>query len=72
MSGQNGSRVRVPKLGDRVRILRSVDMKGRIIERRGGLGPGGIEIYRVKLANQPKPAYIEVSAEQLEFLDDEC
>ena len=71
MSDQNGNAGRVPKLGDRVNIPGPMLMKGRIIELRGNLGPGGIDVFRVKLANQMRPAYIEVVASQLEFLDDE-
>ena len=71
MSEKNGDAVRVPKLGDRVNIPGPMLMKGRIIELRGNLGPGGIDVFRVKLANQMRPAYIEVVASQLEFLDDE-
>ncbi len=71
MSDQVNNTTRVPKLGDRVQILYHPGMKGRIVELRGNLGPGGVEVYRVKLANQPKPAYIEVRGDQLIFLDDE-
>ena len=71
MSEKNGDAVRVPKLGDRVNSPGPMLMKGRIIELRGNLGPGGIDVFRIKLANQMRPAYIEVVASQLEFLDDE-
>jgi hypothetical protein len=56
------------KLGDRVRILHSTGMKGRIVELRGPLGPGGAQIYRVQYQRKPKPAYIEVREDQLELL----
>jgi hypothetical protein len=71
MSDQVSNPTRVPKLGDRVQILHYPGMKGRIIELRGAIGAGGRELYRVKLTNQPKPAYVEVPADQLIFLDDE-
>ena len=35
------------KLGDRVKIRLS-NLRGPIVELRGPLGPGGIEIYRVR------------------------
>jgi hypothetical protein len=53
------------KLGDRVRILDS-DLRGRIVELRGPLGPGGTQIYRVRLRLRPHPSYIEVREDQLE------
>jgi hypothetical protein len=56
------------KLGDRVRILHSTGMKGRIVELRGPLGPGGAQIYRVQFRRRPKPAYVEVREDQLELM----
>jgi len=56
------------KLGDRVRILRSGGLRGRIVELRGPLGPGGVEIYRVRIRNMSKPTYVEVRADQLEAI----
>jgi hypothetical protein len=52
------------KLGDRVKIRRS-DMRGRIVELRGALGPGGVNIYRIRLHEKPRPACIEVREDQL-------
>ena len=54
------------KYGDRVSIRYS-DMKGPIVELRGALGPGGAQIYRVRVRRKP-PAYIEVREDQLELL----
>jgi hypothetical protein len=52
------------KAGDRVRIRYS-EFRGRIVEERGPLGPGGILIYRVRIPHKPKPIYIEVREDQL-------
>jgi hypothetical protein len=52
------------KLGDRVRILHSA-LQGRIVELRGPLGPGGAQIYRVRVRRKPKPKYIELREDQL-------
>jgi hypothetical protein len=54
------------KLGDRVRIRLSRGLKGRIVELRGPLGPGGAQIYRVRIPRKPKPQYIEVRENQLQ------
>ncbi len=65
----NGAGLKVPlKLGDRVRILRSEGLRGRIVEVRGPLGPGGAEIFRVRVRRKPKPHDIEVRADQLEAI----
>jgi len=53
------------KLGDRVQIRRSGGLRGRIVELRGPLGPGGAQIYRVMYRRRPRPAYIEVREDQL-------
>jgi len=52
------------KVGDRVRIRQSI-LRGRIVEERGPLGPGGMLIYRVRIPRKPKSTYIEVAADQL-------
>jgi hypothetical protein len=52
------------KLGDRVKIRHS-DLRGRIVELRGALGPGGVNIYRVRFRRKPRPAYVEVREDQL-------
>ena len=71
MSDPNGNAGRVPKLGDRVNLPGAMLMKGRIIELRGNLGPGGVDIFGVELEYSDDTAYIEVRGDQLEFLDDE-
>ncbi len=50
------------------RILRSQGLRGRIVELRGPLGPGGAEIFRVRVWRKPKPHDIEVRADQLEAI----
>jgi hypothetical protein len=58
------------KYGDRVRILLS-PLQGRIVELRGPLGPGGAQIYRVRIYRRPKsprPTYIEVREDQLRLI----
>jgi len=52
------------KPGDRVKIRYS-QMRGPIVELRGPLGPGGAQIYRVRVRRKPTPAYIEVREDQL-------
>lgn len=59
------------KLGDRVKIKRSGGMRGKIVEWRGPLGPGGSQIYRVRYRGKPRPAYIEVREDQLELVPPE-
>ncbi len=48
-----------------VRILHSADLRGRIVELRGPLGPGDAQIYQVRIQRKPKPAYIELREDQL-------
>jgi hypothetical protein len=54
-------------LGDRVEIHRSGGMRGRIVELRGPLGPGGVQIYRVLVRRKPEPIYIELREDQLQL-----
>ncbi|MBI3821361.1 MAG: hypothetical protein HY289_01630 [Planctomycetes bacterium] len=54
------------KLGDRVRILHSGGVRGRIVELRGALGPAGAQVYRVRIWPKPKPTFVELLEEQLE------
>jgi hypothetical protein len=56
--------------GDRVRILHT-KLRGPIVELRGPLGPGGAQIYRVRVRRKPRPAYIEVREDQLVLIDTE-
>jgi hypothetical protein len=53
--------------GDWVEILHFG--KGRIVELRGPLGPGGAEVYRVMYRRKPRPGYIEVWADQIRLLE---
>ena len=68
MGNENGKSVPALKLGDRVKIRHSLGMKGRIVEWRGPLGPGGAQIYRVQTRRKPEPVYIEVREDQLILL----
>jgi hypothetical protein len=43
-------------------------MRGRIVELRGPLGPGGAQIYRVRIPGDPKTIYTEVREDQLILL----
>lgn len=52
------------KLRDRVKI-RFSQMRGPIVELGGPLGPGGAQLYRVRIRRKPTPAYIDVLEEQL-------
>jgi hypothetical protein len=52
------------KLGDRVKIRLS-ELRGRIVELGGPLGPGGAQIYRVRVRRKPTPAYVDVREDQL-------
>lgn len=52
------------QVGDRVKIRYS-DWRGRIVEFRGPLAPGGVFVYRVRVPLKPKPTYIELREDQL-------
>lgn len=52
------------QVGDRVQILYS-DWRGRIVEFRGPLAPGGKFVYRVRVPDKPKPIYIELPEDYL-------
>jgi hypothetical protein len=47
------------QVGDRVKIRYS-DWRGRVVEFRGPLAPGGVFVYRVRVPDKPKPIYIEL------------
>ena len=36
------------KLGDRVKVLHASGMRARIVELRGPLAPGGMQVYRIR------------------------
>ena len=61
-------KTREVKRGDRVRIISGGGLEGRIIEFRGPLGPKGMPVYRVLLRKKPKPEFVEVREDQLEWL----
>jgi hypothetical protein len=52
------------KVGDWVRIRHSI-WRGRIVEERGPLGPGGKLIFRVRIRRKPKSSFIELREDQL-------
>jgi hypothetical protein len=53
------------KLGDLVKIRHSGRKRGRIVELRGPLAPGGKQVYRVLVRRKPTPVYIELVEDQL-------
>ncbi|HKI30256.1 MAG TPA: hypothetical protein VKA46_00090 [Gemmataceae bacterium] len=53
------------KLGDRVTVRLWPNMRGRIVELCGPLGPGGVQIYRVRFPLKPKSDYMELREDQL-------
>lgn len=51
---------------DKVKILSSPGLRGRIVEVRGAFGPSGAMIYRVRLQSPaPRPIDLEVREDQL-------
>jgi hypothetical protein len=48
--------------------VRFTNWRGRIVELRGPLGPGGAQVYRVRYRGKPRPADVEVLEEQLELI----
>jgi hypothetical protein len=62
------------KVGDLVKIRHSVDLRGQIVELRGPLGPGGVQVYRIRVRRKstgrpkPKPTYIELREDQLQAI----
>lgn len=61
----NNTRTEPLPVGTVVKILNTGYRKGKIVEYRGPLGPGGARIYRVRVRGKPKPAYTEVREDQL-------
>jgi hypothetical protein len=53
------------KVGDLVKIRHTDNRRGKIVELRGPLAPGGGQVYRVIVRRKPKPAYIELREDQL-------
>ena len=56
------------KVGDMVKIRLSGWKRAKIVELRGPLAPGGVQVYRVIVRRKPSPVYIEVREDQLELL----
>jgi hypothetical protein len=55
-------------LGDRVKIRHSGNLRGRVVELRGPLAPGGVQVYRVAVGRKPLRRYIELREDQLELI----
>ena len=53
-------------LGDRVKIRHSGGLRGRIVELRGPLEPGGVQVYRVRVRRKPEPKYIELQIKDVQ------
>lgn len=53
------------RVGDKVKVEESNNLRGQIVELRGPLGPGGVQIYRVLIRRKPKAKYIELREDQL-------
>lgn len=64
MNTNNASTEPLP-VGMVVQIPNTGYRRGKIVEFRGPLGPGGARIYRVRVRSKPKPAYIELREDQL-------
>lgn len=60
--------VRAFNLGDRVRIKHYARGPVKVVELRGALGPGGEEVYRVRVGRRPYTSYIELMESQLEMV----
>lgn len=60
-------------LGDRVRVHHSRGARARIVEVRGPIGPGGVQVYRIVErrnvpGTRPIRAYIDVMEHQVELM----
>jgi hypothetical protein len=53
-----------PFSGLPLRAALRASRRGRIVELRGPLGPGGTQIYRVRVRRKPTPVYIELREDQ--------
>lgn len=54
--------------GTRVKIRHFFGHKGRVVEWRGPLGPGGKQVYRIRYGPKGRRQYIEVMRDQLVVL----
>ncbi len=59
------------KVGDYVKIRNSGIKRGRIVELRGPLAPGGVQVYRVLLRRKPRRLYTELREDQVELIPPE-
>jgi hypothetical protein len=59
------------KLGDLVKIRYSGFKRGRVVELRGPLGPGGKQVYRIIVRRKPSPMYIELPEDLVELIPKE-
>jgi hypothetical protein len=59
------------KVGDYVKIRHSGMKRGRIVELRGPLAPGGVQVYRVLLRRKPRRVYTELREDQVELIPPE-
>ena len=55
-------------IGTPVKIRNSGYGRATIVELRGPLGPNSTRVYRVRVREKPRPAYIEVREDQLEAI----
>ena len=53
------------EVGDIVEIRHYDHQKAKIVELRGPLGPGGVQIYRVRVRGRQPRVYIELREDQL-------
>jgi hypothetical protein len=60
--------LQTPKVGDMVTIRHSGRGRGKIVELRGPLAPGGKQVYRVIVRRKPSPVYIELSGDQVALI----
>ena len=56
-------------LGDRVRVILSPGVKGKVVALRGPLGPNSEQVYRIRVRGKPNPAYVIVMEDQIERVD---
>jgi len=56
------------KIGDRVRIRYVSNWRGPIVEWRGPLAPGGVQVYRIRIQKRPTEEFTEASEDQLILL----
>jgi hypothetical protein len=68
-----GKTIRAPRLnvGDYVKIRNSGIKRGRIVELRGPLAPGGVQVYRVLIMRKPRRVYTELREDQVELIPPE-